>query len=165
MRATLCWIIVALLIDSADGADAPAGVDSLKGLTDVHVTVEVISKEAEAAGLKKADLKAQTEKAVKAAGLRVLAANERARGTPAVYLSVIVFPASKQRDDLFVYSIDLSLLQEVRLSRSPGIRVQSATWRPAGAIGTIPKAELPKLKETVSGYLQKFTADFRAANQ
>jgi hypothetical protein len=114
--------------------------------------------------LKKADLQALTEKAIKAAGLRVLGARERARGTPAVYLSVIVFPVSKQRDDLFVYSIELSLLQEVRLSRSPGVRVQSATWRPAGAIGTTPKAELPKLKEMVAGYLQKFTADYKSAN-
>jgi len=165
MRGTLTLIIAGLLVAVAVGADAPTGVGSLKGLTDVHVTVEGISIEAEAAGLKKADLQALTEKAIKAAGLRVLAASERARGTPAVYLSVIVFPASKQRDDLFVYSIDLSLLQEVRLSRSPGVRVQSATWRPAGTIGTTPKADLPKLKDTVGGYLKRFAADFREANK
>jgi hypothetical protein len=158
-----CFVI--LTLDKAFAADRSAEVNSLKGLADVKVVVEGVSLEAEAAGLKKVDLQSAIEKGIKAAGLRVLSANERARGTPVVYLSAVVFPASKQDDELFVYSIELSVTQETRLSRLPAVRVQSPTWRPPGAIGTTAKAELPKLKATVEGYAKRLADDFRAANK
>jgi hypothetical protein len=157
--------IVALSFAAALAAERPAEIESLRGLTDVQIVVEGVTREAEAAGLKKSELQSTVEKGIKAAGLRVLGANERARGTPVVYLSAVVFPASKQDDELFVYSIELSLTQETRLSRLPAVRVQSPTWRPPGAIGTTAKAELPKLKATVAGYTKRLADDFRAANK
>src|SRR5205085_8806020 len=138
MRVILVPLITACFFSVGNAQDRSGEINSLKDLTDVHVVIDGISKQAEAAGLKKADVQSQVEKGLKAAGLRVLAANERARGGPTIYLSMIVFPADKRSDDLFVYSIELSLIQEVRLARSPGVRTQSATWRPTGTIGTTP---------------------------
>ena len=158
-------VLCSFTIAAANAAERSGEIESLKGLTDVHVVVDGITKQAEAAGVKKADVQAQVEKAIKAAGLRVLAANERARGAPTIYLSTIVFLADKSSDDLFVYSIEVSLTQEVRLARSPGVRTQSATWRPAGTIGTLPKSDLPKLKDTVGEYLKKFSTDYHTANK
>ena len=167
-RPTFLFVVMlygSLPAACSQAAESAADIGSLKGLSDVRVVVEGISKEAEAAGLKKADLQSAAERAIKSAGLRVLGPNERARGTPVVYLSAIVFPASKQDAELFVYSIELSLTQEVRLSRLPAVRVQSPTWRPGGAIGTTPKTKLPDLKKTVDSYLKRFADDYRTANK
>jgi hypothetical protein len=158
-------LMIVLNLGRTQAADHSAEVSSLKGLTDVQVVVEGISQQAEPAGLKASEIRAATEKAIQSAGLRVIGPNERARGTPVVYLNAVVFPASKNSDELYVYSIELSLSQETRLSRLPSVRVQSATWRAAGTIGTTPKAELPKLKTTIEGYVKRFAEDYRAANK
>jgi hypothetical protein len=165
MRAIYLQVIIIVGVASAQAQQPANHIESLKGLTDVRVIIDGLSKEAEAAGLQKADIQAQIEKSLKSAGLRILAASERARGNPTLHLSMIAFPASKQSDELFVYSIELSLSQEVRLSRSPAVRVQSPTWRPTGAIGTTPKTELPKLKITVDEFLKNFVNDVSTANK
>lgn len=137
---------------------------SLKGLTHVRVEVDHPGKETEGYGLTQAALRANVESKLKQAGITLLAPKERAQGMPVLHLSLSAFPADGPGDDLFVYSIDLDLYQEVRLIRVPSVRVQSPTWKAAGVIGTIKAVKLVSLSDNVGRYVDGFLAAHQAAN-
>ncbi len=139
---------------------------SLKGLSSIRVEIDGPSaKDAAAVGLNSAALQKNIEVKIKKAGLTPLAPGERAQGMPFLYLSVRVFPADQRGDGLLVYSLDLSVIQEVRLSRSPGIRVPAPTWKVPGTIGTIKIDEARTLQSAIDQYVDNFVTAYHAANK
>jgi hypothetical protein len=158
-------VIFALLLVAAVSLRAEeAQQASLKGLTAVRVVVDHPGKETEGYGLTQAALRTGVESRLKKAGITLLSPQERAQGMPYLHLSVAAFPADGPGDDLFVYSIDLNLYQEVRLIRVPSVRVESPTWSAAGTVGTIKAVKLTTLHDTVGHYVDGFVAAHQAAN-
>ncbi len=64
----------------------------------------------------------------------------------------------------FVYSLDLTLSQEVRLVRAPNIRVNSNTWKSAGAVGIVEADKVSTLRDASNQAIDAFIAAYRAAN-
>lgn len=164
--ATACLHFLAATSSAADEAQ-PQGTQNaatLKGLTAVRVVVEVNQAAGEQQALRKTDLQDRLAAKLKKAGLQLLGEKERAQGMPTLYLDASLLAVDKGDDGLFVYSIDLALLQEVRLLRDPGIKTASPTWRAAGALGTVDAAEIAGLRDTTDELVEQFLKAYRAAN-
>ena len=137
---------------------------TLKGLTAIRVAIDVSGTEVELPGLRKADLQSRIEGKMKKAGLQVLGESERAQGMPTLYLNLNLLALDQLAAEVYVFSIDLALIQEVRLLRAPGIKAASPTWRAPGSLGTIDAAELVSLRDTADELADRFLAAYRAAN-
>ncbi len=156
-------LALGLLATVAVWADDAAERATLKGLRDLRFAIANLSPSVEAQGLKRRDLQALLEKRLRAAGINVLAEGERARGTPTLFLNLILADADDAQTAL-VYSLDLTLSQEVRLVRAQNIRLSTPTWRTAGAVGIVENEKLGTLRDASSQAIDTFVAAYRAAN-
>ena len=167
LGTTLAVFVGASLAADTKAQDT-ANDATLKGLTAIRVAVDVSDAAAEQQSLRKADLQSRIEGKLKKAGLQVLGESERAQGMPTLYLNLSLLALDKSADpsaaEVYVYSIDLALIQEVRLLRAPGIKAASPTWRAPGSLGTLEAAELAGLRDTADELADRFLAAYRAAN-
>ena len=136
--------------------------ETLRGLVGVAVVVETLKEDAEADGLKAADLQADTEKELEQAGIEVLSHEQwrQTPGRPWLYVSVntIKYLAS------YFFSVDVQLKQDVSLPREPSILTSSATWE-VGSIGFVIAPDLAeKIRGSVAGYVTHFVRDYLTAN-
>ncbi len=164
MKAVTVGLALALgLLTSLLQADDAAERATLKDLGNVRFIVADLGRSVEAQGLKKQDLQAALEKRLRTAGITVLGESERARGMPTLFLNLSLADADDAQT-AFVYSLDLTLSQEVRLVRAPNIRVTSPTWRSAGAVGVVEADKVASLSDSSSQAVDTFIAAYRAAN-
>jgi hypothetical protein len=159
LMAALAWGMLA----TSAWADDAAERATLKGLGDLRLAVANLSPGVEAQGLKKKELQAMLEQRLRAAGIRVLADGERARGMPTLFLNLILADADDAQTAL-IYSLDLTLSQEVRLVRAQNIRLSTTTWRTPGAVGIVEVDKLATLRDASSQAIDTFIAAYRAAN-
>src|SRR5580658_2826584 len=91
-RFVLPAALFALAIAPATASDSEIDRASLKGLQGVYVLVEDLNPPEEQAGLKTADIQADAEQELKAAGIPLLskAQDMDAPGMPTLYISVSV---------------------------------------------------------------------------
>jgi hypothetical protein len=135
---------------------------TLAGLHGIHVQVEPVNADAEAAGLRHADLLAQTESALREAGFRVLtptALFADAPGTPVLHVDVMTV----RLDGRYAYSVRLELWQGVRLVREPAISTLALTWSAPQVVGTIDAERLGELCHAVRSAVGDFAQECRAA--
>jgi hypothetical protein len=136
--------------------------ETLRGLAGVAVVVETLKEDAEADGLRAADLQADTELKLTQAGIEVLS-HEQWRGTPGrpwLYVSVNTFKYLAS----YFFSVDVQLKQEVSLPRDPSLVTSSATWE-VGSIGFVISPDLSeKIRGSVGGYVNHFIRDYLTAN-
>ncbi len=144
-------------------ADDAAERATLKDLGNVRVVVSELSRTVESQGLKRQELQASLEKRLRAAGITVLNETERARGMPTLFLNLLLADADEAQT-AYVYSLDLTLSQEVRLMRAPAIRVNSPTWKSTGAVGIVENDKLNHLSDAAGQAADTFIAAYRAAN-
>jgi hypothetical protein len=162
-HCALALACAATLLAAGVSADDAAERATLKGLAGLRFVVSESGLSAGRKGLNKQELQSALEKRLRAAGVALLAENERARGTPALILNLDLAPADDGQT-AFVYSLDLMLVQEVRLLRMPSVRVQTATWKTAGAIGIVEADRLEMLRDASTRAVDSFIAAYRAAN-
>ena len=156
-------LLIAALSAAALRADDAAERATLKDLGNVRVVVSDLSRTVESQGLKKQELQADLEKRLRAAGITLLSESERARGMPTLHLNMLLADADDAQT-AYVYSLDLTLSQEVRLMRAPNIRVTSPTWKSAGAVGVVENDKLSTLRDAAGHAVDAFIAAYRAAN-
>ena len=165
MKAIIGGILISTLVLAASArADTPDERATLRGITAVRVIVDNPGRDVEPFGVSQAALRADVESRLKRAGITLLGPNERAQGMPYLHLGVSIFPAGEPSDELFIYSIDLVLYQEVRLIRLPGVRASSPTWKAIGTIGTLKADNLATLRDIAGQYAASFVSAHQAAN-
>lgn len=149
----------------ARALDTPNERITLVGLTGVHLVVYEFGDEAERAGLTRAGVQAEVEERLRAAGLRVLRPSEAlaAAGRPTLELRVSL-TRSGEAPDLYVYSVDLGLRQQIRLGRDRAIESFAVTWSDLREVGTVAGGRLPALREVVRGKVEQFVGAWRTAN-
>src|SRR5579864_5464164 len=113
----LAAILVCSIAPPATASDSEIDRASLKGLQGVFVLVEDLNPPEEQAGLKTADIQADAEEKLKAAGIPLLSKTQNidTPGMPTLYISVSV--ASSPATDLWPFSIDVNLEQQATLKR------------------------------------------------
>jgi hypothetical protein len=144
-------------------SDWPHERASLAGLTGVTVVVEGMRPDAEREGLRQSTLQTDVELKLRQAGIRVLTEAERilTPGIPRLYLNV----NTMLRDEIgaFAFSINLRLMQKVRLDRNPIIVSEGTTWS-TGSVGTVGVRELATVRESIRDQVDEFINAYLAAN-
>ena len=156
-----CALVVCSI---ASASDSEIDRASLKGLQGVFVLVEDLNPPEEQAGLKTADIQADAERQLKAAGIALLskAQNIDTPGMPTLYISVSV--ASSTATDVWPFSIDVNVEQQATLKRNPDTFVPTAvTWH-VGSIGAVEKSKIPSVRERVNEQIAKFVNAYTKVN-
>jgi len=137
---------------------------TLRGLQGVGVLVEKLPAEVEKEGLNRLQLQLEVESKLRMAGIKVLTREEvfRTPGEPHLYINVNVNVA-KTESDIYPYSIDMLLIQQVSLLRDPNLTTFAVTWSKGGG-GSIGKTILSQLQEYVREMVDIFIKAYLAEN-
>jgi len=167
VSAAMAGIVALLtgLVSPVPALDTPNERITLVGLTGVHVVVYDTSTEGDRDGLTRASLQAELEKRLRLAGLRPLGATEalRSAGRPTLELRLNL-ARSRQAHQLYVYSVDLALRQQIQLARARTLESFAITWSEPPEVGTAEPAHLSVVLEAVRAKVDQFIAAWRAAN-
>ncbi len=137
---------------------------SLQGLKEIAVLVEELTPELSKAGVSRAQLQADVERALEAHGIAL-----REDADPYLYVLISGFEHRDPRGlgtGQFTYAIDLSLRQTVRLTWNPMIEVSGAsTWLAMGQMGVRAKKSLEQdMSKIVAEMIGEFLAAYERAN-
>jgi hypothetical protein len=145
--------------------DTPNERITLVGLTGVHVVVYDMGGEGERAGLRPAGLQVELEQRLRRAGLRALGPSEAlaSKGRPTLELRLSL-ARSPEAPQLYVYSVDLTLRQQIQLARDRTIDSFAITWSDPPTVGTVEPARLSVVRDAVRAKLNQFIAAWQAAN-
>ena len=153
------------LVAPALALDTPNERITLVGLTGVHVVVYDMSGEGEREGLTRSSLQTEAEQRLRQAGLRALGASEAlgsaSRPTLELRLSLA---KSREAPQLYVYSVELALRQQIRLARDRTIESFAVTWSDPPQVGTVEPARLSAVRDAVRAKVKQFIAAWQAAN-
>ena len=164
IRFSLPVALFVCSIAQATASDSEIDRASLKGLQGVFVLVEDLNPPEEQAGLKSADLQADAEQKLQAAGIPLLSKTQNidTPGMPTLYISVSV--ASSSSTDLWPFSIDVNLEQQATLKRSPDTFVPTAvTWH-VGSLGAVDKTNIRSVRDRVNEQVAKFVNAYFKVN-
>jgi hypothetical protein len=164
LRFFLAGALLLWSIAPAMASDSEIDRASLKGLKGVFVLVEDLNPPEEQAGLKAADIQADAEQKLQAAGIPLLSKTQDidTPGMPTLYISVSI--ASSMATDLWPFSIDVNLEQQATLKRSPDTFVPTAiTWH-VGSIGAVGKSDIRSIRDRVNEQLSKFVNAYFKVN-
>ena len=151
-------------IAPATASDSEIDRATLKGLQGVFVLIEDLNLPEEQAGLKTADIQADAEQQLKAAGIPLLSKTQNmdTPGMPTLYISVSV--ASSTTTDVWPFSIDVNLEQQATLKRNPDTFVPTAvTWH-VGSIGAVDKSNIRSVRDRVNEQVAKFVNAYMKVN-
>lgn len=153
------------LVAPALAIDTPNERISLVGLTRVHVVVYDMTGEGERAGLTRSSLQAELEQRLRRAGLRPLGPSEalRSAGRPTLELRLNL-ARSPEAPQLYVYSVELALRQEIRLARDRTIESFAITWSDPPQVGTVEPARLSVIRDAVRAKVEQFVTAWQTAN-
>jgi hypothetical protein len=145
--------------------DTPNERITLVGLTGVHVVVYDLRPEGDGESLTRSRLQAEVEKRLRLAGLRPLGAAEAMRsvGRPTLELRVNV-SRSTGAPDLYVYSVDLALRQQIQLTRARTIESFAITWSEPPDVGIVDATQFSRIMNAVRAKVEQFLVAWRAAN-
>ena len=137
---------------------------TLRGLTGVRVLVEDLPPEAEREGLSKNQLEENVELKLGTVGIRTFTDEEcrTTPGEPYLYININLSTLKTERD-IYSYSIDIGLIQDVTLQRSPAQTTYAITWS-TGGVGLISKKQLSELQESVEDLVAIFLKAFFSVN-
>ena len=157
--ALLCPAVVSPLVGQGDEEYTRK---TLAGLKDVYVVVEPIKDEAERAGLRRDQVTTDVELKLRQASITVLGEHATfPAGTALLYVNVHAFESPGL--DLYAYSVEVQVHQQVRLIRDPTVTVLTATWS-TGSLGLAGPAYLSSVRDVVRDQTDQFINAYLAAN-
>jgi hypothetical protein len=133
MKKALVIITVAFLFCStliAQG-DNESSRKSLKGLTGVWVEVTPLDPDVERGGLSKDQIQTDVGLRLRMAGLKVLTREQMlvTPGMPSLEVELGTFKGNQSPiQEIYSYSLNVSLDQIVNLTRDPQVSVDASTW-------------------------------------
>lgn len=159
------FVLFAGLALPALALDTPNERVTLAGLTGVHVVVNEMSAEAAREGLTRSSLQAEVESQLRRGGLRVLTAAEALTsvGRPTLELRVTLIPAGEV-PQLYVYSVDLALRQQIRLTRDRSVDSFAITWSETRQVGVVGATRLAVVRDAVRAKVEKFITAWQTVN-
>lgn len=137
--------------------------ESLRGLVGMEVLVEPLNIEIEELGLETGKLQSDIRQRLQKADIKMLTERERLATPPAAKL-VVRLDALHDRIGRYFYSIDLFLIQRVRLEGSGTSQSSAVTWRKQGPLGIIADDNVKHLEDQVLRKVDQFIKDYLAVN-
>jgi hypothetical protein len=167
LSASLAGMVALLggLASPAAALDTPNERITLVGLTGVHVVVYHIGAEGDQDRLARSSLQAELEQRLRLAGLRPLGPIEalRSAGRPTLELRLNL-ARSQQAHQLYVYSVQLALRQQIQLARARTLESFAITWSEPPEVGTVEPAHLSVVLDAMRAKVDQFLVAWRAAN-
>ena len=158
--------IVALLglVSSLFALNSEPNRASLRGLQGVKVLIEDLIPEVERSGLTKDQLQSLVETKLRKAGIKALTQEEclAAPGEPYLYVNINL-NTGKAGDDVYAFSIDIGVIQNVLLRRDPRQKTYAVTWS-TGGVGSIEKEFLNRLRDSVEDLVNIFINVYLSVN-
>jgi hypothetical protein len=127
-------LILALIPMAASGLDTKASRQSLKGLTGFAVEVEDVGAKTKTMGVDPAKIKSSVEAKVKAAGIKILSAEESLKAPGAPHLSVNL-DSIVGKDGTVSFELTLAVLQGCTLARDPAMKIPACITWSRGKVG------------------------------
>jgi hypothetical protein len=162
------WIgIVACLVAAAPAPalDTPNERITLVGLTGVHVVVADVDGQGEGVGLGSRNLQVELEQQLRKAGLRALGASEALKSASRPTLELrLQLGRAREDPPLYLYSVELSLRQQIQLARNRTIESFAVTWSDPPAVGLVDGARLSLVRDAIRAKVAQFVAAWQAAN-
>jgi hypothetical protein len=135
--------------------------ESLRGLSGVYVYVHPVEKDVEAGGLSTNQIQKVVETQLRTAGIPLQSEPQTANGSANL---VVIINTVKHPQGAYIYDVEVSLLQEVHLTRLQDPEpFPSQTWG-AKALGLTSANRMDLILEPLKARLADFVADYLAVN-
>lgn len=161
MKKTLVIISMLLLLPAGSYSQANYSKESLRGLRGVFVKVLPIQKDAEADGLSVEQIKKAVETQLRNAGITTHSSPDSTSGSANL---AIVIDTIKHPQGPYIYTVTISLLQEVYLVRSEKQDVFPAETWSKKALGLTTPSRIGLIQEPIREKLKEFISDYIAVN-
>jgi hypothetical protein len=164
MLPTAVSLILVMISLHGWALDSETNRSTLQGLSGVRVLVEDVPPELEREGLTKDRLQGSVELKLRTAGIKPFTEEEcrNAPGEPYLYININL-NTLKPGSNIYSYGIDIGLIQDVILQRSPKQTSYAITWS-TGGVGLIGGKQLGELGESVGGMVDLFIMAFLSVN-
>ena len=170
MRRTIVPIpgALALLLTfggPASALDTPNERVTLAGMTGVHVVVDEVGAEGERRGLSRAAIQAEVEGRLRRGDLRVLTATEAmgSVGRPTLHIRIALVQP-REGSQMIVYSVDLTLRQQIRLVRDRAVESFAVTWSDTREVGAVDASRLSAVRDAVRAKVDQFIQAWQTVN-
>lgn len=170
MRRTMVRIpgafaLLMVWLGPAAALDTPNERVTLAGLTGVHVVVDEVGVEGERRGVSRAAIQADVEGWLRKAGLRVYTAGEAMAsvGRPTLQIRIAVVQP-RENSPMIVYSVDLTLRQQIRLVRNRAIESFAVTWSDNREVGAVDASRLSAVRDAIRAKVDQFIQAWQTVN-
>lgn len=165
LAGPIAGLLVLLWGPALPALDTPNERVTLAGLTGVHVVVNEMSAEAAQEGLTRSSLQAELENRLRQGGLRVLTATEALKsvGRPTLEVGVSLM-RSGEAPQLYVYSVNLVLRQQIRLTRDRTIESYAVTWSDTRQVGVVGATRLSVVRDALRAKVEQFVIAWQTVN-
>jgi hypothetical protein len=158
------FLILTLMVLPSWALNSETNRATLRGLAGVRVLIEDLPSEMLQAGVTKTRLQADVDLKFRKAGIRTLTQDEcfKTPGEPYLYVNINL-STLKAESGHYAYSIDIGLIQNVTLLRTPEQATYAITWS-TGGVGLIGKNQLSDLQDSIGDLLSIFVKAFLSVN-
>ena len=139
---------------------------SLHGIRNVKVVIERLAPDVERDGLTLNQIRTDVELALRQAGLRVQSAESTGTepGNPYLYVNLMTTKSEVlYAFTSYLYSLQVSLYQDVMLAREPSTTLSALTWQ-TKVLGSVPTANVLDLRKILHDSVEQFLNAYLAAN-
>lgn len=160
-KSILTFVFLLLILPVLSFAQTSAAKESLRGLRGVFVSVLPIAKDAETSGISANQLQKIVESELKKAGVPIL--TEAKFGTEYANL-VIVVDTIKHPQGIYLFTVNVSVVQEVQISRPQGKGIFPAETYSKRALGLTTPNRMEVINEPLKEKVGEFIKDYLAVN-
>jgi hypothetical protein len=154
-------MLTALLLVASIVQSQTRPKESLRGLNGVYIYVLPVGKDVEAGGLSTSQIQKAVEAQLRDAGIPIHSEPNPANGSANL---AIIIDTLKHPQGAYLYGIEVSLLQEVRLARRhESDTFPSQTWG-AKAMGLTGADQMKLMLEPLKARVADFIVDYLAVN-
>jgi hypothetical protein len=136
--------------------------ESLRGLNGVYLYVEPVAKEVETGGLSTLQIQNAVEKQLRGAGISLQSEPQSANGSAT--LVIVIGAVKRPAEEAYLFDVEVSLLQEVRLARrNDSDSFPAQTWSQK-ALGITGPKRMDLILEPLKVRVGDFVNDYLSAN-
>ncbi len=160
MKPLLILSLLTAVLSAQAGIERSDTKESLRGLNGVYVVVQLVDQQP--AGVTTNHVDSLVEAALKDAGIP--SDNEPKRSNGDANLSVTVDIIQQPQLNVYIFTTEVAVTQDVKLTRSPRLEGMAAeTWR-RSLQGITSPDRLDVIDEALKRCVAAFVADYHAAN-
>jgi hypothetical protein len=160
-KSILAFVFLLLIQPILSFAQASAAKESLRGLRGVFVSVLPVAKDAEKNGLSANQLQKIVESELRKAEVPILTEGKFSEEYANL---VIVVDTIKHPQGVYLFTVNVSVVQEVQISRPQGTGIFPAETYSKRALGLTTPNQIDVINEPLKEKIGEFIKDYFAVN-